>query len=110
MSIVVDRNLDVVIRKIGSNSKAERAGKVGFDLHGLSTAISASIYQVGNEDALTSPGETVLGVIENTPNRAASGHWRAADTTVASSKNLNTERSVNFIVSKIENKCPTDGP
>ena len=44
MSIVVNRNLDMVIREIGSNAKAEGAGEVGFDRHNLSVAISISIY------------------------------------------------------------------
>ena len=74
MSIVVDRNLDEVVREFGINSKAEGTGEVGFDRHSLSVAISISIYTVGNGDALTSPGETVLGVMETSPNRAASGH------------------------------------
>lgn len=73
MSIVVNRNLDMVIREIGSNAKAEGAGEVGFDRHNLSVAISISTT-VSSEDGPTSPGETVLGVMETSPNRAASGH------------------------------------
>ena len=46
MSIVVDRNLDVVIRESGSNAKTEGAGEVGFDGHNLSAAISISNYSM----------------------------------------------------------------
>jgi hypothetical protein len=35
MSIVVDGNLDVVVRKYGFNVKAQGAGEVGFDRHSL---------------------------------------------------------------------------
>ena len=42
MSIVVDRNLDEVVREFGYNPKAEGAGEVGFYCHFLSTAISIS--------------------------------------------------------------------
>lgn len=44
MSIVVDRNFDVVVREFGMNVKVEGAGEVGFDRYILSAAINISIY------------------------------------------------------------------
>lgn len=44
MSIVVDWNLDVVVRKFGINAKAEGACKVGFDRHSLFSKPSAFFF------------------------------------------------------------------
>lgn len=73
MSIVVDRNLNIVIRERRLNAKVEGAAKVSCDRHSL-PLVSNSIYSVDNGDALTSPGLTVLGVMETTPKREASAH------------------------------------
>jgi len=44
MSIVVDRNLDVVVRENWSNAETEGAGEVGFDGHHITWSNAARCY------------------------------------------------------------------
>ena len=73
MSVVVDGNLNVVVRKCGSNAEAKGTGKVSCDRQRLSSHQHFNLHWAMGM-LLTSPGLTVLGEIVTSPKREASGH------------------------------------